>query len=85
MLMAKTALHQETLARLGLLRAETDYTKDAKFVSETISESRQTIKSSSMATAKLLMASASHLNPETTIQAANDSNINGLEFFGLIR
>lgn len=38
-----------------------------------------------MATAKLLMAQASHLNPETSIQAASDTNINGLEFFGLIR
>jgi len=31
------------------------------------------------------MASHSQLNPQTTLQAVSDTNINGLEFFGLIR
>lgn len=31
------------------------------------------------------MATQSLLNPHTTLQAASDTNINGLEFFGLIR
>ena len=38
-LLARTALHQETLARLGLLKPLNDYIDGTKYVTDTIVES----------------------------------------------
>lgn len=82
--MAKTPLHQETLTRLGLCRPLSDYT-EAKYVNDSVTEARQTIRGSSTTTAKILLASQSALNPESQLLTASESPLNGLEFFGLIR
>lgn len=72
-LASKTALHSETLARLGLFKSYEEQTSQTSFVTDTISESRQTIKGSGLSTAKLLMASQSKLNPHNTLQVAAES------------
>ena len=54
--MDQTSLHQETIARLGLGKSLTDYTEKTKYVTEAISESRQTIVASKHQTARLLLA-----------------------------
>ena len=83
-LMAKTALHQETLARLGLCRNLSEHTA-TKHVNDIVMEAQRTIRGSSATTAKILMASQSTLNPESQMLQAVESPLNGLEFFGLIR
>lgn len=89
-LMAKTALHQETLARLGLLKPLVDYTDGTQSVTESLSLARQKIKvakpGGSSAAAQLLMNSRMQLaDPCEALAQSAESSMNGLEFFSLIR
>ena len=83
--MSQTTLHQETLTRLSLCKPLMDYAEKTKYVTETISESRQTIRASNHQTARLLLAQQSNLNPHSALLSAADSHMNGLEFLGLLR
>ncbi len=63
MLLADTVLHQETLARLGLLKPLAEYESGTSFVTDEVMAARKTVNMSNFDKARLMLAAQPRLNP----------------------
>ena len=81
--MSNTALHSETLARLGLLRPLSEYEESTQPVTDVLTKARLAVKASKAG--GLAAQSRQVSDPFECLAQAAESQINGLEFFSLLR